>query len=100
MKKKYHIISNTHCDREWRFTFQRNRMILVEMIDNAIDILNRSAEYRAFHLDSQTIVIKDYLEIRPEKRDEIKKLVQQKRLFIGPWYILPDEFQVGGENLI
>lgn len=98
--KIYHVISNTHWDREWRFPFQRNRQMLVEMIDNVLEILEREPEYRAFHLDSQSVVLTDYLEIRPDKKNTIKKFVEQKRLFIGPWFILPDEFLVGGENLI
>lgn len=100
MKRKFHVISNTHWDREWRFPFQRNRQMLVDMIDRVLEILEDEPEYRAFHLDSQAIVLKDYLEIRPYKKDLITKLVSEKRLLIGPWYILPEEFQVGGENLI
>jgi alpha-mannosidase len=98
--KIFHIISNTHWDREWRFPFQRNRQMLVDMIDVVLDILTNEKEYRAFHLDSQSIVIKDYLEIKPHKFETIKKLVEEKRLFVGPWYVLPEQFQVGGENLI
>lgn len=96
----YHVISNTHWDREWRFPFQRNRQMLVEMIDKVLQILDAEPDYRAFHLDSQSVVLTDYLEIRPEKKEIIKKFVEEKRLFIGPWFILPDEFLVGGENLI
>jgi len=102
MRKKriFHVISNTHWDREWRFPFQKNRQMLVEMMDKLLDILENEPEYRAFHLDSQSIVLEDYLQVRPQKKQLIKNLVQEKRLLIGPWFILPDEFQVGGENLI
>ena len=98
--KTFHIISNTHWDREWRYPFQRNRQMLVDMIDKVLEILEANPDYRAFHLDSQSIVIKDYLEIKPHKENLIKKFVSDKRLFIGPWYVLPEQFQVGGENLI
>lgn len=96
----FHIISNTHWDREWRFPFQINRQMLVNMIDRVIDILESEPRYRAYHLDSQSIVIEDYLEVKPHNRERISKLVKEKKLLIGPWYVLPDEFQVGGENLI
>ena len=99
-ERVFHIISNTHWDREWRFPFQLNRQMLVNMIDRVIEILESEPRYRAFHLDSQSIVIEDYLEIKPHKKEIISKLVKEKRLLIGPWYVLPDEFQVGGENLI
>jgi mannosylglycerate hydrolase len=98
--KTFHVVSNTHWDREWRYPFQRNRQMLVDMIDKVLAILESEPEYRAFHLDSQSIVIKDYLEVRPHKEEQIIKLVKEKRLFIGPWYVLPEQFQVGGENLI
>lgn len=99
-ERVFHIISNTHWDREWRFPFQINRQMLVNMVDKVLEILESEPKYRAFHLDSQSIVIEDYLEIKPQNRERISKLVKEKRLFIGPWYVLPDEFQVGGENLI
>jgi len=99
-EKVFHIISNTHWDREWRFPFQLNRQMLVNMIDRTIEILENEPEYKAYHLDSQSIVLEDYLEIKPQNRDRISKLVKDKKLFVGPWYVLPDEFQVGGENLI
>ncbi len=96
----FHVISNTHWDREWRFPFQRNRQMLVDMIDAVLDILEKEPEYRAFHLDSQSIVLKDYLEIKPQNKERIIKLTRENRLLHGPWYILPEEFQVGGENHI
>ncbi len=100
MERVFHVISNTHWDREWRYPFQRNRQMLVDMIDKVLEILEKEPKYKAFHLDSQTIVLKDYLEIKPHKEDIIRKLINEKRLLVGPWYILPEEFQVGGENLI
>jgi len=95
-----HVISNTHWDREWRFSMQRTRHMLVHMMDMLLDILEKYPQYSSFHLDSQTVPIQDYLEIRPEKEQTIKKLVKEKRLFIGPWFCLPDEFCVSGESLI
>ncbi|MBK6678676.1 MAG: hypothetical protein IPG53_00960 [Ignavibacteriales bacterium] len=98
--KIFHVISNTHWDREWRFPFQRNRQMLVDMIDKTIEILENNPDYRAFHLDSQSIVITDYLDIKPHMKERFINLVKDKRILIGPWFILPEQFQVGGENLI
>ncbi|GAB1442000.1 mannosylglycerate hydrolase [Ignavibacteriales bacterium] len=74
--------------------------MLVDMIDKTIEILENNPDYRTFHLDSQSIVITDYLEIKPHMRERFINLVKDKRLLIGPWFILPEQFQVGGENLI
>lgn len=97
---KCHFISNTHWDREWRFSMQRTRYMLVYMMDMLLDILDKEPEFKSFHLDSQTIPLQDYLEIRPEKKDVIKKHIHEDRLFVGPWFCLPDEFSVSGESLI
>jgi len=95
-----HVIPHTHWDREWYAPFQLFRMRLVRLIDKLLDLLERDPDYLHFNLDGQTIVLQDYLEIRPEKRTQLKKFVQDLRLGVGPWYVLPDEFLVSGESLI
>jgi len=95
-----HVISNTHWDREWRYSFQQTRMMLVEMLDKALSLLEADPEFKYFHLDSQTSVVEDYLAIRPENEARVRRLAQARRLFIGPWYCLPDQFMVGGESLV
>jgi alpha-mannosidase len=54
-------------------------------------------EFGSFHLDGQYVVIEDYLEIMPEREAEIRELVRQGKLILGPWYILQDEFLVSSE---
>lgn len=95
-----HFISNTHWDREWRFSMQRTRHMLVYMMDMLLDIFEKEPQFKSFHLDSQTVPIQDYLEIRPEKKETVAKLIKEKKLLVGPWYCLPDEFSVGGESLV
>lgn len=101
MKKyKAYVISHTHWDREWYQTFQQYRRRLVRMMDGLIDGLEKDQEYKHFHLDGQTIVLEDYLRIRPEKKERLFKLIRDGRISIGPWYVMPDEFLVSGEALI
>ncbi len=97
---KCHFISNTHWDREWKFSAQRTRHMLVSAIDMLLDIFEKEPDYKHFHLDSQTLPIQDYLEIRPEKKELLKKYIGEGRLAVGPWFCLPDEFCVGGESLV
>ncbi|OHB78286.1 MAG: hypothetical protein A2W31_11285 [Planctomycetes bacterium RBG_16_64_10] len=96
----FHFIPNTHWDREWLYDFQETRMLLVEFMDRLLEILASHPQYKTYLLDSQTVPIDDYLEIRPEKRAEIVNRVRQGRLFIGPWYTLPEEHLVNGESLV
>ena len=99
-KKRIYVVSSTHWDREWYEPFQEYRARLVRMMDEVLDILETVPDYRCFHLDGQTIVLYDYLRIRPENRERILKLVREKKLLIGPWYVMPDEFLVSGESLM
>ncbi|MDD4690383.1 MAG: glycoside hydrolase family 38 C-terminal domain-containing protein [Eubacteriales bacterium] len=99
-KTQCHFISNTHWDREWKFSAQRTRHMLVTMMDMLFDIFEKEPEYKHFHLDSQTMPIQDYLEACPEKKELVKKYVSEGKLAIGPWFCLPDQFCVGGESLV
>ena len=99
MKKIYSIISHTHWDREWYLPFEQFRIRLVDMMDNLLEILENDAEYR-FHLDAQTIVIEDYLEIRPHRRADVERFVKQGRLLIGPWYVQNDFHLTSGEATV
>ncbi|VAX16510.1 Alpha-mannosidase [hydrothermal vent metagenome] len=97
---KFHFIPNTHWDREWLYDFQETRMFLVEFMDKLLTIFNDYPEYKTYLLDSQIIPVEDYLAIRPEKKDEISKRIQEGRLQVGPWYTLPEEHLVNGESLV
>jgi alpha-mannosidase len=38
--------------------------------------------------------------VHPEQRERLKRYITEKRLMVGPWYILPDEFLVSGESYV
>ncbi|MCG3226766.1 MAG: hypothetical protein H7645_07595 [Candidatus Heimdallarchaeota archaeon] len=96
--KKIFVVPHTHWDREWYLPFQHFRFQLVELVDDLLDILSKQEYY--FMLDGQTIILEDYLEIRPERRKELVKFIQKGNLAVGPWYLLPDEWLVGQESLV
>ncbi len=91
------VVSHTHWDREWYQPFEEFRVRLVRMMDALLDLFARDPEFRYFVLDGQTVPLDDYLEVRPDRRPEIERLVREGRLLIGPNYVLPDEFLIGGE---
>lgn len=95
-----HVVSHTHWDREWYLTFQQFRVRLVDLMDHLLEILERDPGFEYFNLDGQTIMLEDYLQIRPERREEIERHVRDGRMVIGPWYVLNDEFLVSGESTI
>ena len=98
MKKKVHIIAHTHWDREWYLPYEAHHMRLVELFDALLEIFETDPEFHSFHLDGQTIGLDDYLEVRPEKREILKKHVQSGKLKIGPFYILQDAFLTSSES--
>jgi alpha-mannosidase len=94
------MVSETHWDRAWYVPFQIFRVRLVRLVDRVLDILERDPEYRSFMLDGQMLPVEDYLEIRPERRADLERLVRAGRLQVGPWYALADEYLVSPEALI
>lgn len=99
MEKFFCVISHTHWDREWYMPFEKFRIQLVDMMDNLLDILDKYPPY-IFHLDAQSIIIEDYLEIKPYKKDEIAKYIKDGRLLAGPWYVQNDFYLTSGEATI
>ena len=95
-----HVIPHTHWDREWYEPFQVFRARLVDVVDRVFAILEQGGDFPSFTLDGQAIVLEDYLEVRPENRSKLARRVQDKRLHIGPWYVLADEFLVSPEALV
>jgi mannosylglycerate hydrolase len=98
--KKIIVVSNTHWDREFRQSFEKTRYHLLEMMDRTLDILQKDPTFHSFTLDGHTILINDYLEMRPEKLDLVKEFIQNGRLKAGPWYTLVEQFSVSHEPLV
>ena len=100
MGPRYWIIPHTHWDREWYLSFQEFRWKLVKTIDGIIEALQNDPRFRHFMLDGQTVVLDDYLELRPVRERELRRLITEGRIAVGPWYVQPDDLLVTGEALI
>lgn len=98
--RSVNVVPHTHWDREWYKPFPLFRMQLVELLDLLLETLDGDERYRHFQLDGQMAVIDDYLEIRPDEADRLRRLNESGRITMGPWYTLPDEFLVSGETHI
>ena len=85
-KLKIYIMSGTHWDREWYRPFQGFRYKLVKIVDDIIEKLEQNPDFSVFTMDGQTVVLEDYLKIRPEMRSRLQNLIQKGRILIGPWY--------------
>ncbi len=90
------LVSHFHWDREWYRTFEVYRARLVDAIDGVLDLLASDPGYH-FLLDGQTVLLEDYLAIRPERRAELARGLAEGRLAAGPWYVQPDALLPSGE---
>ena len=100
MVKKVYMQVSTHWDREWYNHFQAFRYDLVGTTDKILQELSSKDTIDQFMFDGQTIVVEDYLEIKPQQKARLKQAIQKGEIKIGPWYVMPDEFLVSGESLI
>ncbi len=93
----YCLVSHTHWDREWYHPAERFRQRLVALID---ELLDSPAVGASFLLDGQTIVLEDYLDVRPERAADIAAALREGRIEAGPWFVLADELIPGAEALV
>ncbi|KQL33540.1 alpha-mannosidase [Bacillus sp. FJAT-25509] len=98
--KKVHIVPHMHWDREWYFTTEESRILLVNNMEEIMEMLETNSDYPYYILDGQTAILEDYFAVKPENKVRVKKLVQEGRLIIGPWYTQTDEMIVGGESIV
>src|SRR3974377_812976 len=94
------VVPHTHWDREWYEPFQTFRLRLVELVDGLLDLMEADPSYEHFLLDGQMAVVDDYLEVRPENEDRLRRLAASGRLSMGPWYILMEEVLASGGTAV
>ena len=100
MKKRLHVLSNTHWDREHRHGFQETRMMLVDAVDKLLEIIETDPDFKSFTFDGQSVVLEDYLEIKPHMRDRLAEHMRSGKILVGPWYTLPDCTPANPEALV
>ena len=91
MKKKVIAYVHTHWDREWYREFEVFRLRLIRVFDNVLNMLE-DGSLPSFYFDGQVAALLDYLKLRPENETRVRNLIKSKKLFIGPFYCLVDEF--------
>ena len=75
-------------------------MRLVKLLDALLPMLETDLSYARFLLDGQTAILDDYLEVRPEAADTLRRLAASGRISLGPWMVQMDEFMVSGETMV
>lgn len=94
------VVSHARWERAGSSTSEGDRLHLLRMVDEVLAVLRDESRFASFTLDAQTVTLTDYLEVRPERRDEIAAHVASGRLVVGPCRVSTDEFLVSGEALV
>ena len=94
------VYHHTHWDREWWTTRRDFSVRLADLLDRLLDILDADEAFTTFVLDGQTVVLEDYLELRPDQRERLAARIREGRIHVGPWYVLADTLIPGGESAI
>jgi mannosylglycerate hydrolase len=100
MAKQVHIVPHMHWDREWYFSAEESKLLLINNMEEIFERLENDPHYPTYTMDGQTSILEDYLAMMPQNKERLKKLVQDGRLIIGPWYTQTDEMVVGGESIV
>lgn len=98
--EKIFYFSSTHWDREWYRTVDEYRFRLVRVMDKVMKTLETDPDFEIFTLDGQTSPLGDYLTVRGERKEALKRLTKSGKLVLGPWYTMPDEFLISGESMV
>lgn len=98
MANQIHVVPHFHWDREWYFSAEESKILLVNDMEEVLTMLETRQDYPCFVLDGQTAVLEDHLALKPENEPRLRSLIEAGRLIIGPWYTQTDEMVVGGRE--
>jgi mannosylglycerate hydrolase len=98
--RKVSVVVQTHWDREWYFPHQTFIARLMDVMSRVVAQLD-SGRLKFFLFDGQTAAFEDLLlNAEPKLVADVRRLVRDKRIILGPWYVMADEFLCSGESLI
>lgn len=93
-----HILPSFHYDVAYLKPYREYLPDCFRIIDEALDLLEKHAEYR--FLIEQVILIEEYWECFPDRRNQLIRFAQEGRLSIAPgMYVMPDMNHPDGESL-
>ena len=97
---KVHIVPHSHWDREWYFNIEDSNLLLGENMTHLMGVLEKREDYSSYSFDAQASILDEYIKVYPENRERLKKLIEDKRIFVGPWYTQTDSLLVNKESII
>ena len=99
MKKiKGFLIMAGHLDIEWYQPLRSYRFWTVETLDRLLAAAKGG--FPAYTLDGQVYPLEEYLEVSPDAEADMRRLIAEGRLAVGPFYTQFDEWLPSAENMI
>lgn len=98
-KHRVHVVPHMHWDREWYFSTEESRILLMNNMEEILERLESDPEYKYYILDGQTAILEDYFAIKPQNKERVRALVQAGKLIVGPWYSQTDSIVVNAESI-
>lgn len=95
-----YVINHGHMDIEWYMPLRSYRFWTVEALDLLCRIAKEHPDYVTYVLDGVTYVLDIYLAARPEAREDIRRLIQDGKLSIGPFFTQFDEWLPSAESIV
>ncbi|HRJ73053.1 MAG TPA: glycoside hydrolase family 38 C-terminal domain-containing protein [Terrimicrobiaceae bacterium] len=93
-----HIVPSFHYDVAYLKPFQAYLPDCFQIINEALDLLERHSEYR--FLIEQVLLLEEYWKSLPARRDQLVRLARDGRLAVAPgMYVMPDMNHPDGESL-
>ena len=94
------VVVQTHWDREWYLPHQAFIARLLHVMEQVCNQLE-SGQLHSFMFDGQTAAMEDLLaNCEPALAGRVRRLAAAKRIVLGPWYVMADQFLCSGEALM
>jgi alpha-mannosidase len=93
------IITAGHLDIEWYQPLRSYRFWTIETFEDLKKAVKRD-DFTCYVLDGQVFPLEEYLEAVPQDEKEMRSLIGQGKLAIGPFYTQFDEWLPSAENMI
>jgi mannosylglycerate hydrolase len=98
--RRVDMVVHTHWDREWYLTREATLARAAAVMAQVLLMLE-DGRLPSFLFDGQTAAFRDMLHAsEPALAMRLLVQVQRGRIVLGPWYVMADEFLVGGESLL
>lgn len=96
-----HIIPVLRWSRGGHQTYRAAQLALVSVLDSLLTEASADGMVcRGVLLDGQTLLLDDYLQLRPESKSDLAAAMLNHQMDLGPWFVPPAEMLVSGEALI